>query len=1000
VGVTGERRLVTVLFCDLVGSTRLGEQLDPEALQSVQRAYFEQMRAVVERFAGTVEKFAGDAVLAVFGVPQLHEDDAERAVRCAFEMRTALVALAGILRPRFGVELEARIGVETGEAMVGAADALATGDVMNVAARLEQHAAPGEILVGHETVRLTSEVVEYGDEIEIEAKGKRQPLRAAVARRLIPRRPRVRPTLVGRNRELERLEAVLQHAIAERTPQTVVVLGEPGIGKTRLAEEFAERAAPRAGVFRGACLPFGEGSIWLPFADILRAEAEIGETDEDSEALAKLRASLATRHPPEEVRLIAAQLGPLVTTAGSGAGSEQELVWGLRRYFEELAATRAAIVVLDDLHLADAAILEAIQDLLQTIASAQLVIVLQGRPELRERVSELLAAEDAVVISLGALTAKEAGALVDDLGRIVGTSWASDVRDWIVERGGGSPLFLEEVAAIAGEEGVDATVPRSLQALIGARLDLFPPDVKRAAQAAAVVGDVFWDGAIAAIADVDAPAQALRRLRTGGFVDEQTDSAFLGQRQFRFHHALIRQVAYESLPKIERAELHRRTGTWLERFVVRRPDLIVPIAHHLERALSLPAEVAPLVEASPELKHAAVDALRGAATWTGAYAGTSQSIELLRRALTSAQGDRALEQVASAQLAAMLARSGAGGEAVELADAVLGAEPTAEGAALAWLALAEAARARTDAQATLEAGERALEMARSLRLTRVQIEAHDLIGIADAWSGRLLAAVEHRRLATELALELGDVALAAWNVGGYAVVCLLEMGRLGPAEAQAGEAMRLALETGSLRALESAHSVFGLLRRAQDRLDDAVAHGTERHALAERLGESLWQFNALTFSLAEPLIDAGRLEEAWQCLEQALDVAQRGSVPADPARALRIQILLRWGRLDEAEAEAGALAAPELYREVAALRAARGRPDEAEDIWRRALDAYAESEDRLDRAETTIGYARFLAGSRRRDEAVATLDAARVLVAGTGAHLHERLIREAEALIK
>jgi class 3 adenylate cyclase/tetratricopeptide (TPR) repeat protein len=1002
VSIATERKLVTVLFCDLVGSTALGELLDPEALQSIQHAYFDRMRAVVEQFGGTVEKFVGDAVVAVFGVPTLHEDDAERAVRCALEMRQALLGLAGTLRPRFGIELAVRIGVQTGEAVVsGGADALATGDVMNTAARLEQRAAPGQILVGRESVRLTTGVVEYGDEVQVEAKGKAEPVRALTALRLHPDRRRARSPLVGRERELELLAAALERAIVLREPQTVVVLGEPGIGKTRLAEEFAARASGRATVFRGARPPYGEGSMWSPFADVLRQEAGIRDGDEDEQALAKLRRGLKSRHPIEEFRLVEAQLTPLVGGARTSATSEQELRWGLRRYLERLAAVSPVVLVLDDLHWAEDALLEAVQELRRTVTSVPLTIVLQGRPELRERIDQLFADPDADLISLGALSERDSYVLVDNLTAVFGSTWAEDARAAVVRRGGGSPLFLEEVAAMAHDEGLEGGVPHSLRALIAARLDLLPSDAKRTAQVAAVVGDVFWDGAVAGLGRVDPVLPDLHRLETRGFVDEEADSSFRGQRQFRFHHALIREVAYGSLPKIDRSELHRGAAAWIHDHEEHRPELIVAIAHHLDQALSLRREVYLVEPAPPELVEAAVDALRSAASWTGANASLPESIELLRRAVSTAAENRQLRQLASAQLAAMLARSGHSAEAVELAEIVLASAAPSEASALASLALAEDARSRTDASAMTEAGTRALELARTLGLPSVEVEALDIIGLAEIWSGRVSAAIARRQRATEIALELGDLSRAAWSMAGYSAIGLLSLGKLDEAERQASDALQLATEIGSLRALESAHAVFGFLRRAQDRLEEALAHGRERFGFADKLGERLWLFNSLTVSLARPLIDLGRLEEAWQCLDRALEISgEAGGAFESLARAQRVAILLARGQLDEATEEAELIdSSSEAYPEVADLRSAEGRIHEAEEIWRRLLDECAVSDDRLDHAETLVGYSRFLAGRGRSDEARARLVEARDLVEGAGARLHERLIRETEPLL-
>ncbi len=996
-----ERKLVTALFCDIVGSTELGERLDPEALRSVQQAYFDRMRALVEQHGGTVEKFAGDAVVAVFGVPVLHEDDAERAVRCAIEMRRALLGLADTLRPRFGVEIDLRIGVQTGEAVVGDGDALATGDVMNTAARLEQRAAPGQILVGRETVHLTSSAVEYGEELSFEAKGKGERVRAAPALRLHSRRRRARSPLVGRERELELLAATLERAIASREPSLVLVVGEPGIGKTRLVEEFADRASGRADLFRGACLPYGEGSTWHPFEEVLRRDAGIGDADDRDEALEKLTLTLGARHSSDELRLVVAQLAPLVGAAPAPVASEKELLWALRRYLELLASARPTVVVLDDLHWADDALLQGVREVLQTVSSVPLILVLQGRPELRERVTTLLSIEDANVISLGGLSLGTSSALVENLAAALGASWAETVRAEIVQRGGGSPLFLEEMASMVREGGLSPGVPHSLRALIAARLDLLPPDAKRVAHAAAVVGDLFWDGAAADLAAVSPAAPALRLLETRGFIDEEVESSFRGLRQFRFHHALIREVTYASLPKVDRSELHEQAAAWFQPHAQDRQALLVALARHLEQALLLRREVFVGEPPAAELADAAANALIRAATWTSANTGVRQSIDLLRRAVSLAEDNRELGQLARAQLSAVLARSGRSVEAVELAEAVLANPATAEAKAIASLALAEDARGRGDVSAMTEAGTRALELAESLQMPFVEVEALDIVGLAEAWAGRNAAAVECRRRATEIALELGDLSRAAWNMAGYNAVSLIALGKLDESEQQATEAMRLGTETGSLRALESAHAVLGLVRRAQDRLDESVAHGQERLGLAQRLGERLWIFNSLTISLAMPLIELGRLSEAWHCLERALDVAAEvGDAFESKARAQRVAILLAWGRTDEAAAEAELLDPSQYpHPEVAELRASQGRVAQADEIWRRAVEAYAGSDDRLDRAETIVGYARFLAAQGRAKESEESLAEARQLVAGTNAKLHERLIREVEALM-
>lgn len=295
-----------------------------------------------------------------------------------------------------------------------------------------------------------------------------------------------------------------------------------------------------------------------------------------------------------------------------------------------------------------------------------------------------------------------------------------------------------------------------------------------------------------------------------------------------------------------------------------------------------------------------------------------------------------------------------------------------------------------------EAGTRTIELARSAGLLSVELDALDIVGLSEAWSGRVSAAVQRRQRATEIAFELGDLARAAWCMAGYSAIGLLGLGKVGDAERQATDAMRLATETGSLRALESAHAVFGFVRRAQDRLEDALAHGRERFGIAEKLGERLWLFNSLTISLAQPLIELGRFDEAWDYLEQAQQISREpGGGFAGVVHAYRIAILVARGRLDEAAREAELLdPVAEPYDSLAELRAAQGRTYEAGEIWRRLLRQVG-SEDRLDHIEVLVGYSRFLAACGRAAEARSFLAQARELVEGTGAKLHERLIREA-----
>jgi tetratricopeptide (TPR) repeat protein len=954
------------------------------------------MRSLVERYEGTVEKFAGDAVVAVFGVPRAHEDDPERAVRCALEIRDALASLNDMVRPRFGVELDVRIGVETGEAVAGGRDALASGDVMNTAARLEQAAAPGEVLVGRDAMRLTRELFEYAEAGAVEARGMAEPVPAWRAVAVRDGVPRPRAALVGRGVELERLVTSLEEAIAGNV-RVAVVLGEPGIGKSRLADEFAVRVSGRATILRGGCLPYGEGTLWRPFAQIVRGETRItGEAG--AEALARLRNALAGRHAEDEVRLLEAQLAPLVGASGGSVASGAELLWALRRYFEGLAATGTLVLVLDDLHWAGETLVETLQELVQTIAAVPLLFVCQGRPELRERLAETIADERALVLTLAALPPTEADALV----RLLGPDWDDETRRAIVARGGGSPLFLEELAAMAAEEGVEGRVPASLRVLIAARLDSLPDGAKQAAQAAAVVGDVFWDGALAALDGAEL-SSAVRDLRRRGFVDEEPVSAFLGQRQFRFHHALIREVTYDSVPKRERAERHRRTAAWLRGYAGERPALLGPIAHHLERALSLLGEVAPLEPPPNELLEEAVRALREAAVWAAANASVPEAVELLRRAAAATEG-HALQSVTQAHLASVLATAGSPAEAVELADGVLAGPADAEATGLASLALALLrgpavtfrACASTGSGRSKSPGRRASARSRCApsRCSRTRTS-----GAGATRRRRIEARVRPRRHSRSVTSPRRH--------------------RTPPSRASSssGQATSPPPNDAPTRRCGSQPSpgAFGRCSRRtrfsgtfaahRDRLGEALDHGRERLRLAEQLGERLWLVGSYVLSVAVPLAHLGRRDEAWEALEQALALStgMGGSHFDGNVLALRAELLLADGKVDEAERELRGVAElpedrqPDAAGARAELAAARGRDEEADRLWNEVLWEFGE--DRLHRAEAMARYARFLVSRGRTNDAREVLRQARALVDGTGAALYERLVREAEALL-
>ncbi len=1003
-----ERKPVTVLFCDLVGSTALADTLDPEAMGAVQASYFDRMRSVVQAFGGTVEKFIGDAVVAVFGVPRVHEDDPLRAVRCALAMQAALVDLNNSLKPRFGVDLHVRIGVNTGDAFVsGKAEALATRDVVNTAARLQQAAASGQVVVGRDTMLSTRGSVIYGDRLFMEAKGKASPLEAWPALSLGPDRPRPRSPLVGRERELDALAAAVEQAVVENEPRVLIVLGEPGIGKSRLTEEFAARVRGRAAVHRGACVPYGEGASWLPLAQIVRSEAGVVETDTPDGVLEKIHVQISGRHQREEASLIEAQLLPLVGGARSGASSSGELLWAFRRYLEGLAETGPTVIVLDDLHWASPILVETVQDLADTIGPVPLVMICTGRPELRQHIGEMFGSDRTFTVALNPLSEGEALELATNLALARAGPRVTDLAAVIAQRGEGNPLFVEELAAMAAEEGVSAGIPSSVRSLIAARLDLLPPEAKRAVQAGAVVGEAFWEGAVAAIshAQADAPglSSTLRVLRIRGLVEEDPTSSFMGARQFRFHHALIRDVAYDSIPKRARADMHREAASWLSERTSNQGDLQVTVAHHLDRALSLAGEVAPLQPPEPDLVRHTVDSHLAAAEWARSNAALPEAIRVLRRGAEISAEAGFPDQACRAQLAWLLADHGDVEEAADTAKSVLATDEGPEVGAFALLALAEVAKTRGDRSEMVSFGERAAELARLAALPVVEAHAVNVLTWVDFWEYRLLACEQKCLRVARMAEDSGDQSLAVEAIQ-RAGVSAMWRGQVALAEERALDGLRMASGSGSLRALALAHGAVSHVRRVQDRLQEAVEHGRERLRLHLDVGERFLAVGATLF-LSEALLYSGQLDDAWNVLEQGRLIAgEIGGSAFDPAIAIaEARILLARPEADAAEtalggagsADEGGMDDEDMLAARAEVAAAQGRWDEAEEFWavtmRRLPDL---GEARLLRADILLRYADFLAQTHRGTDAATVLQELERLLDGSGGYLYERRLGE------
>jgi class 3 adenylate cyclase/tetratricopeptide (TPR) repeat protein len=648
---TEARKTVTVLFADVVGSTVLGHELDPESLRSVMADYFAAMQAVLERHGGVVQKFIGDAVLAVFGIPRVHEDDAVRAVRAAAGMSEALTALNLELERTWGVALAMRIGVNTGEVLVSHSDQqLLVGDAVNIAARLEQSAQPGEILIGDATYRLVRDAVTAAAVGPLGLRGKPEPVPAWRLDAVRPEAPgtgrRLGSRLVGRDRELAQLEERFAHRTMAGACEVVTVVGPAGVGKSRLARELEKRVGARATVVHGRCLPYGDGITFWPVAGVLRDAAGIGERDRPEQARAKLAALLGEE---DEAALVAERLGPLLGVDAARPGI-QETFWGVRTLCERLAARRPLLVVFDDVHWGEATFLELLEYLADWVRSESVLLLCLARPELLEvRPGWMTAKPNATLITLPPLIGSEIDRLIRNL--LAGAELAGEARRHIAGVAEGNPLFVEETLRMLVDDGLlrpqdgtwtvagdlsVITVPPTIGGLLSARLDRLDADERAVIERASVVGREFWWGAVSALSPEAVRPRvilALQSLTRKELI--RPDYAERGRdAPFRFTHILIQEAAYQGIPKAERAELHERLADWVEadaRDVAGEYEEIV--GYHLERAAQLRRELAPVSVRAVALGRRAAAVLDSAGRRAYDRGDMPAAVKLLARAV-------------------------------------------------------------------------------------------------------------------------------------------------------------------------------------------------------------------------------------------------------------------------------------------------------------------------------------------------------------------------------
>jgi class 3 adenylate cyclase/tetratricopeptide (TPR) repeat protein len=934
-----ERRVVTALFADLAHSTGLGEQLDPEVMRGIVGRFFELARDQVERRGGTVEKFSGDAVMAIYGLPAAHEDDPERAVRSALAIRQGMADLSADAQARHGTTIQARIGIETGEVVVGdpfGGATQATGDTLNVAARLEQLAQPDEIVLGPTAYAQLRDMVVAEPLGELSLRGRQA---AAKAWRVLSiadevGRPRGVPgleaPLTGRDEELALLLEAARRARGERKAVLFTLLGVPGVGKSRLVREATARMVDDGwSVVRGRCLPYGEGITYWPVAEMLRSLAGIRADMSADDALAHLAQLMPASDVAEP---LASALGLGAADEAGDAAGDREIAWGFRRLLEHLAGAGPQVLIFEDIHWAEPPLLDLIEYLATWVREKPLLLICPARPELLDRRQAWGSGRmEATRISLESLSDEESRALlaglldIDDL--------PADLRRRVLERAEGNPLFVEEMVRLLIEEGViekrgdrwvasagaaGVRVPESVEALLRARLDTLPAAERSVLQSASVIGRVFQQSAVAAVSPPVVEGEWSGRGSPATAIERHLEEAVLRDliieerspetdRTFRFRHVLIRDVAYGTLPKAHRARLHGLVADWLREWAGKRVDEFIEIeAHHLEQAVQLRRELDGQVDAA--LRARAVESLAAAA----------------RKALAR-DDPRALQG---------------------FAERALALDPEAGMARLELRALVVDALRMTDQfRAAAELGAAVEQEAAAIG--RRDIEGRAILAQAgNIWLG----------------LDSRD-APAAWH--------------------QLGRARDLLSEAGDDFYLNHTLELLGFRGWWLGDFDDAYTVWSEEREIARTNGWTSREADAV-LRLSMIAGNWGELDRRRELLDEAARLAERGTSLLTRAKVKRARggLFARGGPVDEGERlllevlpeldELGDTSERETaYSYLGEIELWRDRPSQALDYFSRARELVAEHAGRLPEAERHMAQALLALGEVEEAERLA-----------------------------
>jgi class 3 adenylate cyclase/tetratricopeptide (TPR) repeat protein len=999
-----ERKVITAIFVDLVGSTARAEQLDVEDVKALVAPYHARVRGELEAHGGTFEKFSGDAILALFGTPKAHEDDPERAIRAALAVRQGIAELNA---EDEWLDLHIRTGIHTGEALVmlgarpGEGEWSAAGDVLNTAARIQSAAPTDGILVSRTTYLATKELFAFNGAEPIQAKGKTEPVEVwevVGVEDQADQRPSRGMPLVGRDAELAELLTFAGSVAQDRFAGLAAILGMPGIGKSRLLHELVNRLEGRFAVHWGKCLSYGEGITYWPVFQIFLSAAGILQSDDRETSAEKLDAfleSLAT-DDLDELRTIASALSNLIGIPTTPRGtyvtseiSQAELHWGIRRALQLLASEKPTAIVIEDLHWAEPTLLELLSYILDGEDRAPLALICTARPEFADEAAGFLGTEGRRrTIHLQTLGPEAAAALLTDL---TGDSAFAETpfAETLIANAGGNPLFLEETVQMLRDEGLlelerwqrdemsDVPIPTNVQGLISSRLDRLEVKEKLLAHHASVIGAVFWAGAVAHLGSTEGaapedPSPGLAVLEHRDFVAHLRESTVADEEEYSFKHILMRDVAYGQVPKGRRAQLHLGFSEWVDNLPRGADEFVEIVAWHLEQACLLSREVARSPIEPPT---------REAANLLAEAGGRAERRESLREAhryytraldiLGDEHGELRIElRLRRADMAMMLGQiAEASEELLEVADAAPALNrPAVQAEALLLLGDIDIRQGRpSDAHRRLLEAEDLAGSTDDARLrTRVAFVMNTFVG---DYLGELDQPIENLRAAIVAADTIDDHALVA--EGHLRIAALLMSHDLAAAEPELQRCLELADDLGSHRIEAEGASWLGIVAHYRGRPDEAERLCLQARTWFERTGDSYFQVQNIICGLGIFALEEGRAEEGERWLREALPVAlQIGGWVVLKTYWHLVQALVAQDRLDDAR-EIAAFAArgvPEedphssawLSMTEAWVATAAGEPAAAAAAFAEAVRLFEELDYALDLAEARFALARSL----------------------------------------